>query len=76
MIKATALRPLAVSRGGVTGRLALAAIVLALASGGLAAPEVGDPAPDFTLTGNDDTSYTLSDVYGEKVQMLFFVGYS
>ena len=69
MIKTTAQRPLAVSRACV-------AILLALASGALAAPGVGDPAPEFTLTGNDGTSYTLSDAFGEKVQMLFFVGYS
>lgn len=76
MIKTTALRPLAVSRAGVAGRLALTAILLALASGALASPGVGDPALDFTLTGNDGTSYTLSDAFGDKVQMLYFVGYS
>ena len=76
MIKMISLRPLAVSRACVAGRLALTAILLALASGALAAPGVGDAAPDFTLTGNDGTSYTLSDAFGDKVQMLFFVGYS
>ena len=76
MNNTTALRPLAVSRECVAARLALATLLVVLASGALAAPGVGDQAPDFTLTGNDGTSYTLSDVYGDQVQMLFFVGYS
>ncbi len=73
----TALRPLAVSRYGVAGRLAQGlALVALLAGGALAQPNVGDPAPDFTLTGNDGNSYTMSDAIGSQVQLLFFVGYS
>jgi hypothetical protein len=60
----------------IRGRLALAAALLALTAGGaLAQANLGDPAPDFTLTGNDGASYTLSDAYGEQVQLLHMVGY-
>ena len=77
MNSTTAPRPLAVSRRGVAGRLALTAAVLALTcSGALAQAGLGDPAPDFTKTGNDAVSYTLSDAFGDQVQMLYFVGYS
>ena len=62
-----------------TSRLRGAVMVLALsltATGALAQADLGDPAPDFTLLGNDGTSYTLSDVYGDQVQLLFMVGFA
>lgn len=37
-----------------------------------AAPDVGDPAPDFTLPGTDGVQYTLSDLRGQYVVIAFF----
>jgi peroxiredoxin Q/BCP len=37
------------------------------------APQVGDPAPDFTLEGTDGT-FRLSDHRGERVVLLFYPG--
>jgi peroxiredoxin len=34
--------------------------------------KVGDKAPDFTLKGNDDKEYKLSDLKGHKVVMAFY----
>ena len=62
-----------------TSRTRSAAMALALcltAGGALAQANLGDPAPDFTLTGNDGASYTLSDVYGDQVQLLHMVGFA
>ena len=62
-----------------TARIRSAVMVLALsltATGALAQADLGDPAPDFTLNGNDDASYTLSDVYGDQVQLLFMIGFA
>jgi thioredoxin-dependent peroxiredoxin len=36
-------------------------------------PQVGDPAPDFTLEGTDGT-FRLSDHRGERVVLLFYPG--
>jgi hypothetical protein len=56
--------------------LALAGALLAVGAGGaFAQANLGDPAPDFTRLGNDGVSYTLSDVFGEQVQLLHMVGY-
>jgi peroxiredoxin (alkyl hydroperoxide reductase subunit C) len=32
----------------------------------------GDPAPDFTLKGNDDKDHRLSDYRGQKVVLIFY----
>lgn len=45
--------------------LALASTV-ALAAAAAAGPEVGDPAPDFSLKGSDGRSYTLSGILAEN----------
>ncbi len=65
------------AHGHVPVELALTALLLAMiASGARAQAGLGDPAPDFTLTGNDGASYTLSDGFGQQVQLLYFIGYS
>ena len=43
-----------------------------LAAAAHAAPDVGDPAPDFTLPGSDGATYTLSDLRGSHVVIAFF----
>jgi peroxiredoxin Q/BCP len=43
----------------------------------MAGPEVGDPAPDFTLPGVHDgerRDYTLSEYRGKKVVLAFYPG--
>ncbi len=43
----------------------------------MAGPEVGDPAPDFTLPGVHDgerRDYTLSEYRGQKVVLAFYPG--
>lgn len=37
-----------------------------------AAPQVGDPAPDFTLQGSDGKQYSLSDFKGKKWTVIAF----
>ncbi len=39
-----------------------------------ASPKVGDPAPEFTLPGTGDRSYTLSDYRGQPVVVVFCPG--
>jgi peroxiredoxin Q/BCP len=39
-----------------------------------ASPKVGDTAPDFTLPGTSDRSYTLSDYRGQPVVVVFYPG--
>lgn len=62
----------------LTSWLAVAALVLALASAPALAEEdselqVGDPAPDFELMGSDGNTYTLSQFKGQKsVAIAFF----
>lgn len=47
-------------------RLLLLVALIGLPSAALAAPEVGDPAPPFTLQGSDGKSYTLDSFKGER----------
>jgi peroxiredoxin Q/BCP len=46
-------------------------IVLPMSS---ASPRIGDSAPDFTLPGTGDRSYTLSDYRGQPVVVVFYPG--
>jgi thioredoxin-dependent peroxiredoxin len=39
----------------------------------MSGPDLGDPAPDFTLDGTDG-SFTLSEHRGERVVLLFYPG--
>ena len=52
-------------------KLFVAALAV-LALGAQAAPEVGDPAPDFTLPGSDAAMHSLSDYRGQYVVIAFF----
>ena len=65
-------RPASLARVALTA-MALAA---ALAGGALAQAGLGQPAPDWTLTGNDGAAYTLSDGFGHQVQLLYMMGYA
>ena len=58
-----------------TGRLALAILLawlLVACSSGQTAPQVGDPAPDFTLTTTDGATVSLSDYQGQQAVLLYF----
>lgn len=53
------------------------AVVILLASPALAAPDgpqVGDPAPDFTLEDTSETEHMLS-AYQDQVLLLMIIGY-
>lgn len=56
----------------MTLRAFAALLLTVLALGARAAPEVGDPAPDFTLPGSDGAEHTLSDYRGRYVVIAFF----
>lgn len=53
-------------------RRMLLVLGLALAAPVHAAPEVGDPAPDWTLPGSDGREHTLSELRGQYVVIAFF----
>lgn len=53
-------------------RTGMFAAAMLLASAAFAAPQVGDPAPDFTLPGSDGAEHTLSDYRGRYVVIAFF----
>jgi peroxiredoxin Q/BCP len=52
-----------------TGLFCVAALLTAAAQ---AAPDVGDPAPDFSLPGSDGNQYSLSELKGRHVVIAFF----
>ena len=57
-------------RVGLIASLFLGALLTS--TGVQAAPDVGDPAPDFTLPGSDGQQYTLSELRGRHVVIAFF----
>lgn len=48
------------------------AVGMFIASAALAAPKVGDRAPDFSLPGHDGKTYSLSDLKGKYVVLEWF----
>ncbi|GIW79080.1 MAG: hypothetical protein KatS3mg105_0887 [Gemmatales bacterium] len=50
--------------------LAMIGAVAFLAGAVMAAPQVGDPAPDFSLKGSDGKTYKLSDFKGKKAVVI------
>ena len=52
--------------------LAVAALIVAAPV--FAEVNVGDPAPDFTLPGTGNRSYSLSEFRGQPVVLVFFRG--
>ena len=57
-------------RAGLIASLFLGSLLIG--TGVQAAPDVGDPAPDFTLPGSDGEQYTLSELRGRHVVIAFF----
>ena len=54
-------------------RASYAAAALALLGGiASAAPQAGDPAPDFELQGSDGSTYTLSQFRGKQFVVIAF----
>ncbi len=56
--------------------LAASALLVLMASGAAAQANLGDPAPDWTLLGNDGNEHSLSDGFGSQVQLLHMIGYA
>ncbi len=56
----------------MTQRLLSFAACLLFASAVHAAPQVGDPAPDWTLRGSDGNLHSLADLRGQHVVIAFF----
>jgi len=52
--------------------LVLVILLLAGCSPNQAAPEVGDPAPDFTLSSADGATVSLADYQGQQPVLLYF----
>ncbi len=52
--------------------ISCAVLLLLFAAVAHAAPEVGDPAPDWTLPGSDGTTYSLAQYRGQHVVIAFF----
>ncbi|MDP3544522.1 MAG: thioredoxin family protein [Elusimicrobiota bacterium] len=53
-------------------RIMLAAVLLSLSAAAHAAPQLGKPAPDFTLADQDGKSVKLSDAKGKLVVLEWF----
>ena len=56
----------------MTKRLLSFAACLLFAAAAQAAPQVGDPAPDWTLKGSDGNAHSLADLRGQHVVIAFF----
>ncbi len=55
-----------------TLRTILTILLLTAGLTAFASPKVGEPAPDFKLTGSDGNTYTLSQFKGEKSVVIAF----
>lgn len=53
-------------------RFILAFILTCLTLPALAQPDVGDPAPDFSMTGSDGKTYRLDALAGRGFVIAFF----
>ena len=53
-------------------RLIAIAAALLFAGSALAAPGVGDSAPNWSLAGSDGQTHTLADLRGKHVVIAFF----
>ena len=53
-------------------RLYAFSVALLCSAAAAAAPDIGDPAPDWTLPGSDGKQYTLSQMRGKHVVIAFF----
>lgn len=61
--------------GKVSQRFIKAALLLAaftVSSASIGAPEIGDPAPDFSLKGSDGLTHSLAELRGRGVVIAFF----
>ncbi len=56
-------------------RVLVAGMVLGLASVGFAAPNPGDPAPDFTEPDTAGVMHTLSDYVGDAILLNFWASW-
>jgi peroxiredoxin Q/BCP len=56
----------------MTHRILVFAIALFFSGSVSAAPQVGDPAPGWTLPGSDGQTHSLSDFRGQHVVVAFF----
>jgi peroxiredoxin Q/BCP len=47
-------------------------LLLTLPGFALAAPEIGDPAPDFSMQGSDGNTYSLQELVGNSGIVIAF----
>lgn len=54
----------------LTAGLSASALLIGAAGMGAGEPNVGDSAPDFSLSGSDGKTYRLSDFKGKKAVVI------